>query len=196
MKENLKAMPKIVRADRRFRQYLLARSYIIGIYIMLPFLAIYVLRILDKPDSFLGLLVTSQMAGGILGNVLAGVVGDRQGGKNVMFFSNIIYLVVCVWAIVAHSEIAFISIFFLLGTAFYASQVGLVTLSFEVSPFEKRSTYLAIVAFMNLPVQLVCSAISAFLWTWLGNFSLLAFISALTIVFSTVSLSRLRKARM
>ena len=81
LKQNLREMPGLIRSNRRFQYYLWALAAMNGLYVMLPFLTIHALRVLKKPDSFMGILVTTQMVGGIAGNILTGYLGDRFGGK-------------------------------------------------------------------------------------------------------------------
>jgi len=193
--QNLKEIPHIIKRDHQFQFYLFSRAWNNGIYIMMPFLAIYAMRTLAKPDSFLGFLVTAQMAGGILGNILAGILGDRHGGKIVMLLSNLLYIALCIGAALARTEVAFLAIFFSMGTAFYANQVGMATLGFEICPFNKRSTYLSIISFISLPTQLFVSFLSATVWETTSHFPLLAMLSVLALTFSTLYLMRIIEPR-
>ncbi|MBN1351892.1 MFS transporter [candidate division KSB1 bacterium] len=195
LRENLRKMPGIIKQDRQFRYFLVSRTLINGIFIVMPFMAIHALRVLEKPDSFLGNLVAAQMAGGIIGNIIAGVLGDRSGGKIVMRLSTMLFILVSVWSAVANTEWVFMAIFFLFGTAAYANDIGIVTLTLEICPVEKRSTYLALIAFVNLPVQLGCSLVSAVAWTLTQNLPLLSLFTIVFLVLSTIFLAQLQEPR-
>jgi len=195
LKRNLQQMLRIIRFNRSFQNYLIARAFMNGAYIMMPYLAIYALRTLGKPDSFMGPLVTSQMLGGIAGNIVAGFLGDRYGGKSVLLFSNLMYLIVCTWSLITRLEWAFIAIFFVFGAGYFTNQVGNGTISLELCPYEKRATYLALIAFFDSITLVSIGMLSAIVWQITENFPFLAALSIVTIGFSTKFLLMLQEPR-
>lgn len=193
--KNLKLMVKLIRTDRQLRCYLLTHSISNGFYIVMPFMTIFTLRVLNQPDCFMGYLVTAQMIGGITGNIVTGYLGDRLGGKAVMIFFRIIFILVCAWMAIAGSEWIFLVNFFLLGAAFFAYQVGHSTLSIEICPYQKRATYLAIIAFFNAISMVFFSVISGLLWKWTGSFYLLVISTIIMLLISTYYLLKIKEPR-
>jgi MFS family permease len=193
--ENLRGMPSILRSDCRLKSYLLGRAFSNGIFIVTPFLSIHALHVLEKPESYLGVLVTAQMIGGIAGNLIGGYFGDKQGGKIVLMGSQAAFVLISLWSMAATSEASFLAIFFLYGLAFYCSQVGHSTLAIEICPLEKRATYLSLIAIVGLPSMLAASAISTLAWRATESLALLGALSALTLCVSIFSLERVEEPR-
>jgi MFS family permease len=195
LKQNLREMPGLVRNNRRFQIYLWTLAAMNGLYVMLPFLTIHALRVLQKPDSFMGILVTTQMVGGIAGNILTGYLGDRFGGKTSMIFSRVVFIITCFWAALSPDYLSFIIIFFLYGAALFSNAVGTATFNLEICPPARRVTYLAIVALSGAFSLLILSLTGGFLWTWTASFPLLAGISIFFMLLSTVLLLKIPEPR-
>jgi MFS family permease len=195
LKDNLQNMLKLIGQDRQLSNYLLTISTLNGIFIMSPFLAIIALKSLNRPDSFIGILITAQMIGAIVGNIFSGYLGDKLGGKSVMLFNRWIFIVLCIWASISISEQSVIAIFFLFGAAFYGNQVGTATLNLEISPYERRSTYLAIIAFFGSLSIPIFSIISILVWTFFQNFTILLFITIISLGLSIAFLLKIREPR-
>lgn len=193
--ENLKSVPKFIRSDRDLRNYLATHGLMNGMFIMIPFLSIHSLRVLDRPESYLGFLVVAHMFGGIVGNVLAGYLGDRHGGKIVMLLSRAVFFVLAVWTSVAETEWEFAAIFFLFGSAFFGNQVGTTTFCIEISPLGKRATYLAIMSTLTAIPMAAASILSTILWNWREDYTLLGAATGLAMIASTFFLHRIEEPR-
>jgi len=195
LRQNLRSVPSLIWSDGRLFSYLVSRSFMNGIFIMTPFLTIYALRVLDRPESYIGYLVVAQMLGGIFGNLVAGPLGDRYGGKMPMVVSRFVFLLLAVWGCFAKTEPEFLGILFLFGGALYCNQVGTTTLSIEICPPERRATYLAIMSTLTMPTTLLASGVSTVIWTLTESFALLSAVTAATIVLSLAFLVRIEEPR-
>lgn len=193
--ENLRDIPNLLRSERRLVLYLAAGAFASGIYIVVPFLAIRATHILSRPESYVGDLVTAQMAGAILGNILAGYLGDRFGGKVVMMISQGVFIAMAAWSVVAATDAEFRGIFVLFGFAFFALQVGASTLNLEICPLRQRSTYLAIITLFNMPAMLAATAISALVGDAGIRYGLLVVLMVASLLVSLTLLTRLRDPR-
>ena len=190
--ENLRAMPALVRYDRTFALFLLARFFRNGINILTPFLAIHARSVLGQREEYLGQLLAAQMVGAILGNAFSGYVGDRVGGKITMLVGSTVLVVLSAWAALASANAEFQVIFFLYGFGFFASEVGNMSLSLEICRMENRSSYLAIGSLINLPAMLLASWVSAALWEPGHRFVLLAGLTVACLVLSVAFLLPIR----
>ncbi|MBD3240193.1 MAG: MFS transporter [Chitinivibrionales bacterium] len=193
--QNLKAMPGIVARDRVFRTFLVARATSNAVFIVVPFMAIHALAVTGRPDAFLGSLVTAQMIGGILGNVFAGYVGDKHGTRTVALIGSTLLAAMTVTALFASTTWAFVAVFFALGLAQFVEKIGRQTMGIEISPFNKRSTYLALISFINVPSMLTASVISATLWDTTRSFTVLGVTAALLLGMTTLLYLRLPEPR-
>jgi len=194
--QNLAAMPALVRNDRAFLLFLLARFFRNGINVLTPFLAIHCQMVLSKSQSYLGQLVVVQMVGAILGNALSGYVGDRLGGKITMLMGTAVLVLLSAWAAIASTSLEFQIIFFLFGFGFFASEVGNMSLSLEICRQQNRSSYLAIGSLINLPAMLLASWASAVLWEPDHRFGMLAGLTVVCLSLSIVALLPIRDPRL
>jgi MFS family permease len=196
MWQNLRAMPGILGNDKRLLLFVLMSVAGNGAMIMIPFFAIHARDTLGQGESFVGILTMAAMVGGLIGNALAGLLGDRFGGKVVMLLAHACFLVVVVGALVAQSEIVFLALFVMFGFSFYSHQVGKNVLALEVVPHERRSSALAIVSFLNLPSLVLATGISAIISSWGGSFAYLAVPAGACVAVAMVLLLPIREPRL
>jgi len=193
--ENLRSLPHLLRSDIQLRRFLGMRVCGLGLNIMIPFLAIYALRVTGHDESFLGHFVTAQMTGGIIGNLLAGYLGDRYGGKLPVFIGRVLLLALSIAAVVNRSETGFVVIFFTLGFAVFLENVGATTLSIELCPHDRRPTYMAFISAVIMPCTLLAAAVSTVVRVATGGIALAAALSAALLALSFYFLVRLREPR-
>lgn len=193
--ENLQSMPGLMRGDSQLRNFISARALINGIYVAIPFLAIHALTTTGNPQSHIGFLITVQMIGGITGNLLAGFLGDRFGGKKAVGAGTAVCFLAFLLPIWAKSEILFLLIFFLLGVAVNCLMVGLGTLSFEIAHPPRRSTYFALMMAVNFPTMLLASGVSSIVRGLNQSFAVMCVLSLLCLALSSVFLVRIKNPR-
>ncbi|HUS92016.1 MAG TPA: MFS transporter [Phycisphaerae bacterium] len=193
---NLRAMPGIIRRQRQLALYLAACVFLNGMLIMVPFLAIHARQSLGRPESWLGELVVAQMVGAVLGNVLAGWMGDRFGGKAVLMTSAVLSAGMAAGAAVAGSDLAFRAIFFALGFTSFAQMIGGMTLSLEICPPAQRGTCLAIISFVRLVAMVAATQVSAAIGNGDGRFAYAAAAACGSVLIALVLLAVLREPRL
>jgi len=193
--ENLRSLPGLLRADRRFLNFISMRMLTMGIYIMTPFLAIHALTILGKDEYYLGFFVTAQMVGGILGNLIAGYLGDHLGSRIPLVLARLILVAVSIGVAVNRFEWGFLVIFFLFGFAFYMDRVGTSTLSIEICPADRIPTYISLLTTLMSPSMLVAAVISTLVRELTGQLMPAALLSATTVMLSLIFLSRIEEPR-
>ena len=184
--ENLRSLPQIVATDARLRRFIIARILRTGLFVMIPFLAIHALEMSGRGEAFLGNLVAAQMIGGIVGNLLAGYLGDRYGGKCVVVLARSLLVVVCLGAAANTSATGFIALFLVLGLAQYADKVGQWTLAVEICPADRRPTYISLLMTVSLPGMLVAMGLSTWIHDAWGLFHPAALVSAAALALSVV----------
>jgi MFS family permease len=191
----MRELPGLIRSEPQVRAFIGASACSKGIFIMLPFLGIHALDATGEPEAFLGLLVSSQMTGGLTGNFFAGWLGNRCGGKILMAISRTIYIGSCLLAIMTKSNAVFMVLFFLLGLAFELNLIGDATVRLEICPPRRRPTYLAIVSAVMLPAMLTAVAASAIVRAYFVSFTIPALLSAAMMVWSLVLLRGFKEPR-
>ena len=192
---NLRSLPGLLRAQPVLGRFIVARGLTMGQFLMIPYLAIHTLRVTGRPDSFLGLLVSVQMGGAIVGNAAAGWLGDRYGGKRVLLAGNVLLLAVCAGGALAGTPLQFAVVYALVGAGFFASRVGIMTLSIEVSPREKRATALGLMTFINVIAMAGASLLSGVAWGWGKGFGPGALLAGLCLAAACAVLLTFRDPR-
>lgn len=194
--QSLRKMPALIRSDRRLKLYLMHRVLIAGTFVMLPFLSLHALATLDKPESFVGSLLAFQMAGVICGNIVAGVLGDRFGGKSAATAGCCTLLAACIWPTFAGTTWEFWISYILLGLGWSMYEVGRTVLSLEIAPVKQRASYMAVMAVILAPTLLVASQVASAAWTRSEhNFAWLGGPAAVAVAVSLVLLLRIKEPR-
>jgi MFS family permease len=118
------------------------------------------------------------MLGSVVGNLTAGVVGDRSGGRAVMLLSQASSVLVAAAAPALHSALGFELLFLALGWAIGLGNVGVPTLDLEMSGFAQRLSYQTQIGLSHLLGMVGAVTIAALIRQLTPNFSLLACIAA------------------
>jgi len=193
---NLSQMPAMIAGDRRLALYLAHNVLWAGLLVALPFLSIHALSALGKREGFVGTLLAAQMIGQISGNLLAGWTGDRLGGKVAAVCGEAATLATCIWTATASTAWEFCGGFLLLGAGQAMSSVGLLTLSMELCPVQRRSSYLAVMSALPVPSLLAASQIGSGLWRATGgNYKVVAGVAACSVALAMAFLVRVREPR-
>ncbi len=156
-----RSLPGLLRESADLRRFLWARCAGSGFLVLLPFLGIHSMTVTHSTESLVGYLLSAQMVGALVGNVVAGWMGDRSGGKIPLFLANALLLLMGVAAIFTTTVWGFYAVFFLFGFAFNASQVASSALITELAPQDRRAAFVGIVSFVTLPSLLFVSGLSA-----------------------------------
>jgi len=186
---NLRQMPGMIRRDKRLGLYLAHRAMMAGMFIVIPFLSIHALATLDRPEEFAGTLLAAQMVGAVAGNILAGFLGDRFGGKLICGIGAASLVGMCVWAPLAGAAWAFWGIYFLLGAGMSIYNIGRTVLGLEICPLDRRASYLAVMSAVSLPSMLAASQLSSVAWSATGgNFACIAILAGVLLLGSLLAL--------
>lgn len=161
--ENMRSLPGLIRAHPEYRRFLKIKLLTMGIYVPAPFLAIHALETTGRGPGFLGELVVAQMTGTITGNILAGWLGDRHGGRILLIIARLSLIALCLGAVFAASAAVFLVIFFLFGFGLNFNEVGEATVTLEIVPPDRRPTCVAIITALALPGMLTAALLSTLL---------------------------------
>jgi MFS family permease len=161
--ENMKSLPGLIRAYPQYRRFLIIKLLTMGIYIPAPFLAIHALETTGRGPGFLGDLVMAQMAGTIAGNILAGWLGDRHGGRILLIIARLSLIALCLGALLAHSAAMFLLLFFIFGFGLNFNEVGEATVTLEIVPPDRRPTCVAMITALAFPGMLSAALLSTLL---------------------------------
>ena len=193
--QNLREIPGLLASDRSLRNFTAMRLLAVGIFMMVPFMAVHALKVTGKPESFLGWLVTAQMIGALAGNMAAGFLGDRHGGRVPSLAGRALLAVTCGMLIFSSTEPSILLAFFCFGMGSAMSEVGSFTLSIDICPPERRPTYVAIPTALALPAMLVAALLGTLIKQWTGSFQAGAAAALVCVALSAFFNARIREHR-
>jgi MFS family permease len=157
-----------------------------SIFLIAPFYAVAIRERFDAPTSFLGELAIWQMIGSSLGNLAAGIIGDRMGGRKTFLFGILLLGLILLPAPLATNLLVAKILYLGFGFFMMMTIVGKDTIIMEMAPDAKRSLFLSASAFASMIGMLASSLASYLIWQATG--SLLALILPSSLIFLTTSL--------
>lgn len=161
--QSLRELPIIVKTDRPYRNFLVAKLCSFGLFIFLPFVSIYALQVTGEAKAFTGQLLTVAMIGGVIGNSAIGLLGDRFGGRVPVIIGTILLIATCGIVAFAEARFAFLLAFFLIGTSQWTVHAGMSTMASELAPVDRRQTYVSVLTSVSLIGTLVVGPLAGFL---------------------------------
>ncbi len=81
LKEYLRSIPNMVRANPGFKRFLLVRCLSQSYSLAAPFYVTYAIDVLGAPKGIMGGFIAAQMAGLIVGGIFLGYMGDMVGNS-------------------------------------------------------------------------------------------------------------------
>jgi len=155
-----------------------------GFCLVVPFYAVTLLDRLDQPKSFLGVLAMWQMGGQSAGNLIAGALGDKWGGRTTFIVGLLAMLVTLIpaffvtdvfWAQVSYAAFAMSMMIVIIGKD---------TLLMELSPIRNQSSYLARMALFTMVALVFYSGLAQLLWSSSGGFTALIVATLISVLLS------------
>lgn len=138
----LRSLFTMLREDRNFSQFLVARTLIALGVMGGAFYTVYLLSHFRIPDALVARYNAVLLASQALSNFFWGPLGDREGHKVVLLVGAITMVVSNLFALFAQSIWLFFVAFSFLGLNYSALSVGGMAILLDFAPPEKRSVYL------------------------------------------------------
>ncbi|MGF1656432.1 MAG: MFS transporter [Verrucomicrobiales bacterium] len=183
-------LPQLVRSFPLFARYVVGRTLGASQFFIVPFMMVQALAVTGQEDALAGIMLSAQMAGGIAGNVTAGILGDRFGGKGVALFARLLFIVMLFMFWGAHEVWHFTAVFVVWGFVFQAMMVSDNAVTTELAHGRRMPSLMALNSFAYL-IGLVGVSVSASLLSQLseGIFILLCLSGGLMLLGFIVLLS-------
>ncbi|MGM0419474.1 MAG: MFS transporter [Bacillota bacterium] len=157
LKEYIKRVPDILRADKNFIQYIIIENMASFSVMLLPFYIVYARETFAVGTGYIGRYLLFQIAGTILSNFLWGYISDRFNSKIVVricILGGAIVPLIAL-AITPAGPEYFAIIFFLIGFLKSGRQVGFEPYLLQIAPDERRTVYLGIRGTLNFMIVLL-----------------------------------------
>lgn len=191
----LREAPSVLRKYSAFRRFLWIRSLGQAHFLVIPFLALHFRETMSLPQSFLGQIVQAQMLGGLAGNLIAGLWGDRSGARKPLCLARILALSLCAMASwISHPSLALLA-FFLIGVFININNISEYMFLLEIAPPEKLPTFVALQSLLFLPVTLFFGLASKWLYQITGDVSWPSLAGGVFLLLSLYLLARFVPAR-
>ncbi|WP_309380393.1 MFS transporter [Cerasicoccus frondis] len=194
-KAYLRDLVDILRVDRNFRNFAIMRLMGPSSNFLMPFVAIYAIRVLGANEGFAGDALVAATIGQVLGNVGAGYLGDRIGGKVLLVVARVLFITSFLIAAFAESYAAFMAYFFIASMTKYINIIGNITLMLEIAPDHRRPTYGALAGILNGPSMIIFALVGSYFWTAYDSMKLQAVFATVGILISLYFISRVKDPR-
>ncbi len=188
----LKHAARTLRADRQLQlqtaTFLLGYSYLIS----MPFIILDAQDRIDLTGTAVGTLITAQMTGAMLSNLVWGKLGGAGLNRLIANIAIFIQLTAVILAFFADSLPFYILIFFLFGAAADGNRIASGNLILILAPESKRPLYVALQ--MNIvSLGMFFSILGGFILHF-GGYTLLYLVTASTLFVAFILSFRLRDA--
>ncbi len=179
---------KLWRRYSNFRLFILNRLAGETWQISMPFYVLYAKHDLHVSTASIGLFVVGQLAGGMIGNLFWGFLGDRSGNRIVIVVSSLLLVTIPLAALLSPvgSDWIFMLVYVLIGFVIAGRRIGYTNYLLEIAAPDVRSTCIAMNGTWMIPTAFypIIGGVLASFWTyrwlfWLTTvLALLAFIAS------------------
>jgi len=179
-------LPRIVRRDKNFRHFLIARLLLALSGMGVTFITVSAIRQWEVGDGTVGFYTALMLAGQMVGNLFLGFLADRHGHKLSLEIGALLTFLAFAIAWLAPASEWYFLVFFLLGITQGAVIVSGMLVIMEFSPPEKRPTYAGIANSSVGVVSMIGPLIGA--WLAINGYSILFALSAIIALIAFVAL--------
>ncbi|OYX49506.1 MAG: hypothetical protein B7Y90_06415 [Alphaproteobacteria bacterium 32-64-14] len=139
LRERMKDFPALLREDKGFAWFMVARSLVMGFRIAQPFLPLYAASVLGvshemSPGEFgvmLAALSVAYMGADTVTNLIWGYLSDRQGFRSTFLYSTVINIIGIAGMMLCNSIETFALAFFLIGAGQSGFQMSTTNIVLE-----------------------------------------------------------------
>ncbi len=133
-----------LKSDDNLKNQILSRFFANGYLTALPFIILQAKEKISLGGGDIAILITSQMVGSMLSNILWGKLSFKKRNKEIIILSLLILIFVMIFANFCFFIYQYAILFFLMGAAIDGMRLGFGNLIMIISPQEFRPTYIAL----------------------------------------------------
>ncbi len=151
-KSFLKSGKEIFKKDIQYRKLFFLRILINIAAALNPFYILFALRHNIINTSQAGYLITAQMIGMILSNIIWNYIAKKKSVREVLIFNSILYTLMPALIFLAIFNFIFLYIlFFMIGATSAATRIGYPSFLLSIAPHSKRPTYIGVMNTLTGP---------------------------------------------
>ncbi len=145
-KQFIKNSLKILQEDKNLKSQVVAYLFSYSYLMSLPFIILDAKEKIDIGGAEIGMLISAQMVGAMLSNILWGKLSYGGNNKAVVQIALLLLITSTVLTIFASSYIYYLIIFFIAGAATDGFRLSYGNLILIIAPEQERPTYIALQA--------------------------------------------------
>ncbi len=153
----------ILRADKNFRWFLVARGLTALSLTCLSFFTIFGIRRFDMSPEFAGAMTSVLLVSNTLSSSLIGWIGDRWGHRRVLIFSNLLTVLSIGLSLAAPDVTWFYLVFALMGIVNSTQWSTILTITVQFSAVAERPFYIGLANTLIAPVTVFAPIIGGWL---------------------------------
>lgn len=164
----LGSLPAIWRGNRSFARVMKARFCLGFIFLSMPFFVLHARENIGVDLGTVGIFVSAQMLGSLVGSAMAGRLSDRTGNRAVVIIAVLAAFLTptaalaLTWARALGAAIlaarAFPLVYFFAGMTFGAGYIGFTNYVIDVAPQVERPTYIGLSNTLMAPFAFLSTA--------------------------------------
>lgn len=148
-----------LKSDKNYRGLMLTRYLCGATSIAAPFYVLYGIESLKFPQSIVGSFLLAQVIGGIISNLFWGYLGETKGSKIILQVYAVLSITAPLLAILSSYyevwKFLYLFTFLFIGFADAGGSVGFFNFLLDISPAEKRASYIGFMHSFTAPVLLI-----------------------------------------
>ncbi len=137
-------LPQVLRSDRNFAHYLVARVACVLSHMGLGFLTVYAANRWGLDDAQAGLYGLTLLVGQAAANLMLGSLADRRGHKLVLEITLVLGILAMLSAVLAPAPVWIYAIFAAVGAMEGGARISAIAIAMEFSSPDDRPTYLGL----------------------------------------------------
>ncbi len=182
---------EILRKDRNFRLYIIARALSFLGNMATAFIAVYAIQTFNLNDEQAAIFTGVLFAAGIFGYALWGAIGDRIGPKKIVTYSFVAWAIALLIAIFTNTVWVYYLVFVFFGIYSAGIGVGDSMLIMELSDDRLRPTYLGMARTLTGAFLLLAPVLAGWL-VYEYSYNLMFWIALAFTLVSTVLMAQVR----
>lgn len=163
LSQYIRSLPSILREDRNFTYYILARALSSLGSMGLGFYTVYSLKIFNLHDGYAGIFSAFLLASQTIGNFLLGPFGDLKGHKLVLSIGILSLVIGYLGLIIGISPLVAYLAFIFMGINYSAFGTSGMALLIEFAPEDKRPIYIGLSSTIMGPFSFIAPIIGGIL---------------------------------
>ena len=155
-KDFLKKAFLIIKKNRNYKKFIMVEILAGAGGMALPFYILYLKDVLQIELGMVGILLSAQMLGSVLSNILWAHLSDFVGNKKVIQISTFAGLMVPIVALMTQSknELLYLLLFAIIGFFIAGRTIGKTNYLLDIAPSRDRPTYISLTGTLLFPVSL------------------------------------------